>query len=85
MSLPKPVGLFACYDIRGRQALDACRRAGLSVPDNVAVLGVDDEKRERRDMTRIAAALRELHPGAAVEAYFAAKAVGNAVEFTREA
>lgn len=43
MSLPKPVGLFACYDIRGRQALDACRRAGLSVPDDVAVLGVDDD------------------------------------------
>lgn len=41
--LPKPVGLFACYDIRGRQALDACRRAGLAVPDDVAVLGVDDD------------------------------------------
>jgi LacI family transcriptional regulator len=42
-SLPKPVGLFACYDIRGRQALEACRRAGLAVPDQVAVLGVDDD------------------------------------------
>jgi len=44
VALPKPVGLFACYDIRGRQALDACRRAGLSVPDQVAVLGVDDDE-----------------------------------------
>lgn len=43
VSLPKPVGLFTCYDIRGRQALEACRRAGLSVPDEVAVLGVDDD------------------------------------------
>jgi LacI family transcriptional regulator len=42
-SLPKPVGLFACYDIRGRQAVEACRRAGLAVPDHVAVLGVDDD------------------------------------------
>jgi|688.fasta_scaffold311195_1 LacI family transcriptional regulator len=42
-SLPKPVGVFACYDIRGRQALEACRRGGLSVPDHVAVLGVDDD------------------------------------------
>lgn len=41
--LPKPVALFACYDIRGRQALDACRRAGIAVPDEVAVLGVDDD------------------------------------------
>jgi LacI family transcriptional regulator len=41
--LPKPVGLFACYDVRGRQAIEACRRAGLAVPDDVAVLGVDDD------------------------------------------
>ncbi len=49
------------------------------------VLGVDDEKRERRDMTRIASALRELHPGAAVEAYFAARAADGSVEISREA
>ncbi len=41
--LPKPLAMFACYDIRGRQALDACRRAGIAVPDEVAVLGVDDD------------------------------------------
>lgn len=44
LSLPKPVGLFACYDIRGRQAVEACRRAGLAVPDEVAVLGVDNDQ-----------------------------------------
>ncbi len=44
VSLPKPVGLFCCYDLRGRQALDACRRAGIAVPDEVAVLGVDDDE-----------------------------------------
>jgi LacI family transcriptional regulator len=43
-SLPTPVAVFACYDIRGRQVLDACRRAGLAVPDDVAVLGVDDDE-----------------------------------------
>jgi len=42
--LPKPVGVFCCYDIRGRQALDACRRRGIAVPDDVAVLGVDDDE-----------------------------------------
>lgn len=42
-SLPKPVAIFACYDIRGRQVIDACRRAKISVPDEVAVLGVDDD------------------------------------------
>ena len=41
--LPKPVGVFCCYDIRGRQALDGCRRAGIAVPDEAAILGVDDD------------------------------------------
>ena len=44
VGLPKPVALLCCYDIRGRQALEACRRAGLAVPDQVAVLGVDDDE-----------------------------------------
>jgi len=42
-SLPKPVGLMACNDIRGQQALNLCRRAGLMVPDEVAVIGVDND------------------------------------------
>jgi LacI family transcriptional regulator len=41
--LPKPVGVMACYDIRGQQVLDACRDAGLAVPDEVAVVGVDND------------------------------------------
>lgn len=43
-ALPKPVGVMACYDLRGRQVLDACRRVGLSVPDEVAVIGVDNDE-----------------------------------------
>ena len=42
--LPKPVGVFCCYDIRGRQAIDGCRRAGIAVPDEAAILGVDDDE-----------------------------------------
>jgi LacI family transcriptional regulator len=42
--LPKPVGVFACYDIRGQQVLDACRNARVAVPDEVAVLGVDNDE-----------------------------------------
>lgn len=41
--LPKPVGVLACYDIRGQQVLEACRFAGLSVPDEVAVMGVHND------------------------------------------
>jgi LacI family transcriptional regulator len=42
--LPKPVGLMACNDSRGRQVLDACRAAGVGVPDEVGVLGVDNDE-----------------------------------------
>jgi hypothetical protein len=50
-----------------------------------AVIGTSVEKREREDLARIATVLRELHPGAAVEAYFAAKESDGSVGFTREA
>jgi LacI family transcriptional regulator len=43
-TLPKPVGIMACYDTRGRQVLEACRRRGLSVPYEVAVVGVDNDE-----------------------------------------
>lgn len=42
-TLPKPVGIMACHDDCGRQVLDACRRAELQVPDEVAVIGVDND------------------------------------------
>jgi LacI family transcriptional regulator len=42
--IPRPAGLLACYDFRGRQVLDACRRRGIPVPDELAVLGVDDDE-----------------------------------------
>lgn len=42
--LPKPVGILACYDIRGQEVLDACRQTGFAVPDEVAVLGVDNDE-----------------------------------------
>ncbi|MEO7600051.1 MAG: DNA-binding transcriptional regulator [Opitutus sp.] len=44
LGLPKPVGIMACYDRRGQQVLDACRNAGLAVPDEVAVIGVDNDE-----------------------------------------
>lgn len=42
-SLPKPVGIMACFDIRGQQLLEACRLARIRVPDEVAVIGVDND------------------------------------------
>jgi LacI family transcriptional regulator len=42
--LPKPIGLMACNDIRGQQVLNACRAIGVAVPDEVAVVGVDNDE-----------------------------------------
>jgi LacI family transcriptional regulator len=42
--LPKPVGVMACYDLRGQQVLDACRRREIAVPDEVAVIAVDNDE-----------------------------------------
>ncbi len=43
-SLPRPLGLMACNDSRALQILEACRMAGLRVPEDVAVVGVDNEE-----------------------------------------
>jgi len=42
--LPTPVGVMACYDIRGRQVLAACRAANRAVPDEIAVIGCDNDE-----------------------------------------
>lgn len=42
-ALPKPVAILAANDVRGVQVLDACRRINLPVPEQCAVLGVDNE------------------------------------------
>jgi LacI family transcriptional regulator len=42
--LPRPVGVMACNDSRGQHVLDACRRVNLAVPEEVAVIGVDNDE-----------------------------------------
>ena len=44
MSLEKPIGLMACNDIRAQQVLQCCEDAGIAVPDDVAVIGVDNDE-----------------------------------------
>lgn len=42
-SLPKPVGIVAVTDARARQVLQACIVAGIAVPDEVAIIGIDND------------------------------------------
>ncbi|MBR3086970.1 MAG: substrate-binding domain-containing protein [Kiritimatiellae bacterium] len=41
-SLPKPCGIFAANDVQGEAALRICAAHGWSVPQDVAVVGVDN-------------------------------------------
>jgi LacI family transcriptional regulator len=43
-SLEKPVGIFAANDQLAVRLLDACRRAAIAVPEEVAVVGCENEE-----------------------------------------
>jgi LacI family transcriptional regulator len=42
--LPKPVGIFASTDQLGVRLLEACQTAGVAVPEEVAVVGAENEE-----------------------------------------
>jgi LacI family transcriptional regulator len=44
LSLPKPAGLMACNDDRARMLAEVCRLSGILVPDEIAILGVDNDE-----------------------------------------
>ncbi len=41
--LPKPCGVVTYYDMRSRDVLDACRLAHISVPQQIGIIGSDDD------------------------------------------
>jgi len=43
-ALPRPVGLLACNDDRARMIAEICRMRHIQVPDDVAILGVDNDE-----------------------------------------
>lgn len=42
--LPRPVGIMGCYDIKAQQLLHVCRELDIGVPEEVAVIGVDNDR-----------------------------------------
>ncbi|MFZ1288601.1 MAG: XylR family transcriptional regulator, partial [Melioribacteraceae bacterium] len=42
-SLPKPIGVMACNDDRGQQVLEICKSLSIKVPEEIAVIGVDND------------------------------------------
>lgn len=43
-SLPRPVALMACDDTQGNKIMELCRVLGIKIPEEVAVLGVDNDE-----------------------------------------
>jgi LacI family transcriptional regulator len=42
--LPKPVAILVCNDDRAEHIIEGCKQAGLNIPEDVAVLGVDNDE-----------------------------------------
>ncbi|MCC8172271.1 MAG: DNA-binding transcriptional regulator [Parabacteroides sp.] len=42
--LPRPVGLMACDDTQGNKIIEVCRVLGIKIPEEIAVLGVDNDE-----------------------------------------
>lgn len=43
-TLTRPAAVFTAYDLRAQETIEACKAARLSIPDQVAVLGVDNDE-----------------------------------------
>ncbi len=41
--LPKPVAILCCDDFRASDVVQLCKRAGLEIPKDIAVLGIDND------------------------------------------
>ena len=73
-SLRKPSAVFASNDYCADVVLKACQRGGIRVPDDMAVLGVDDDP---IFCIHTRPTLSSLHPDFEAEGYLAAKTLAG--------
>jgi LacI family transcriptional regulator len=63
-SLPKPAAVFCCHDVPARDVAEACTTLGIRVPEEIAILGVDNDRFEceitRPTLSSIALPMREI-------------------------
>jgi LacI family transcriptional regulator len=43
-ALPKPIGIMSCNDERSQQLLETCKAMNILVPEEIALLGVDNDE-----------------------------------------
>lgn len=76
-NLPKPCGLLCYNDSQARDILDCCRMIQLSIPNQVAILGVDNEK-DICELTR--PTLSSIQPDFEMAGYRAAKVLDDLIK-----
>lgn len=75
--LPLPCGVFAANDYVGEEIVNICARAGISVPDDIAVLGVDDDEQICENTMPT---LSSIAPDFAHGGYLAAEMLGRLID-----
>ena len=76
-NLPRPCGIFAANDYVGEEVINICGQLGISVPNDIAVLGVDNDEQicERLVPTLSSIAADFAHGG-----YLAAQMLGEMID-----
>lgn len=74
--LPRPCGIFAANDYVGEEIVNICEQLGLSVPDDIAVLGVDNDE---EICENTATTLSSLAPDFTEGGYLAAELLGKLI------
>ena len=74
--LPHPCGVFAANDYVGEEVVNACAQKGLSVPGDIAVLGVDNDEQICENLSPT---LSSIAPDFAEGGYLAAEMLGRLI------
>ena len=80
-SLPRPCGVFAANDYVGEEIANICARMGISVPGDIAILGVDDDEQICENTMPT---LSSISPDFAHGGYLAAEMLGRLIDGGRQ-
>lgn len=77
LHLPKPIGIIAVTDSRARHLLQACEHSEIMVPEQVAIVGIDNEEVARYLTQK---SLSSVEQGCIQMGYYAARTLHQLIE-----
>ena len=80
-ALPRPCGVMACNDRVGEEVLNICAQLGIRVPEEMAVLGVDNDRALCENMSP---SLASIDPDAQRGGFFAAQMLDELMSRPRQ-